>query len=69
MSRIQGLLLVLLLTSDAMSQEYRFTVRVTTPLTYRNTPFDPEIDFEKLLRNKGVSKTLDPNSWCLFSLF
>ena len=55
-------LLLLLIPSAAESAEFRFIVRVTTPLKYLNTPFDPQIDFGKLLGGRSNGEKLDPNS-------
>jgi hypothetical protein len=57
-----SLLSLLVPSLVASAAEYRLTVRVMTLLEYRNTPFDPEIDFGELLRDRGDSGMLDPNS-------
>ena len=56
------LIVLLLMPSATLAEQFRFVVRITTPMPIKNTPFDPQIDFGNLLRNHGSTGSLDPNS-------
>ena len=47
---------------SAASPVLRLRLAVTTPLSFENTPLDPQIDFAAWIRRAGVDADLDPNS-------
>jgi hypothetical protein len=57
--------MMLLVLPEALAAESircRIRVKVTSPLTFRNTPLDPTIDFAAAIREAGAAGVLDPNS-------
>lgn len=50
------------LRADHNADLVRVQLRITTPLTFRNTPLDPTIDFPELIREAGLTGAVDPNS-------
>jgi hypothetical protein len=50
------------LLADQDADLVRVRLRITTPLTFRNTPLDPTIDFPALIREAGLTGVVDPNS-------
>lgn len=50
------------LADEGADDAYRVRLTVTTPLTFRNTPMDPPIDFAELVKLTGQPGFVDPNS-------